>query len=721
MLIAIRCKILKRNYCQWCMFLTIYTINFIGLIIYGFGCLMASIDFYSSEPDDYFSMLSNNTNYPKNVINNSKILIKFIEQNNYKNNTTNYSYLERNYSYIEKHYENNLLATKRIIPKNHLNEIKNNSIPVVRKLYMRGDDYYPKTRDPILVILACFEISIFLWIVFVESTEERKKKLDMLLELNGVSKIQSMLSLGIFFFLISIISFLFFSVISAVVCKDSLTFLIIIFYLVNLYLFIYLLYLLISKYWCCFYLILLLNMCLLGLGYGLAYLKKRTIKFFFAAIFLNVNIYFSIGAMRSYKEYIYIRGISIEESLIFSCIQFVLFLSLIIIVNKYQFLKSYCKNGSRNDNNQNINLIQENEDNKLLNNNTQLMNEEQNRNNNYLKILGISKEYKSCKTINNLNLELFPDDIFCVLGLDGSGKSTLVKMIVGLISPSEGDILFDGTSLIKNEKLIYENISFCPQENILFDLLTVKEHFEYISEINENINRADISNIINYLGLSEKQLSYCKNLTPQEKRKVSFALAMISSKKVIILDEPTNELDFRDKKLIWDFIKCNQKDRIIIISTNSPQEAEYLGTKIGIIKNGNLVCSGPINYLKQHYSVNNINIKKNIDLYINPETFNQNIKEIVSEKIKEFDPEAEIKSEPNNIISIYINDDTKIINLLEEAKSKNYIFEYIKVNSDNNYSLGQIFNQINNISNSNKNNNELGNDNMFTNDIIIKI
>ena len=702
MLIAIRCKILNRNKCQSCLLAVIYSINLAGLILYGLGALIASIDLSYHEPAEYFSMLSNN--YPKNII----------------NNTTNYSYLERNYSYIEKHNENNLLATKRIIPKNHLNEIKNNSIPIIHKLYDTGDDYYPKTLTPLIVILACFEISLFSWIVFVESIDERKKKLDTFLELNGISKIQSMFSLGIFFFLISLMPFLFFSVISAVVCKNGLTILIIIFYLLDLYLFIHLLYLLFSKYRFCFYFLLLLNTGLLGLGYALAYLKKRTIKFFFAAIFPNVNIYFSIGSMRRYKDYIYVRGISIEESIMFSCIQFILFLSLIIIVNKYKFLN--CKNDSRNGNNQNMDLNQENEDTKLLNNNNiKSTNEEQNRNNNYLKILGISKEYKSCKAINNLNLELFPDDIFCLLGLDGSGKSTLVKTIIGLISPSEGDILFDGTSLVKNEELIYENISFCPQENILFDLLTIKEHFEYLSKISENmINPEDIPNIIDYLGLTEKQLTNCNMLTPQEKRKVCFALAMISRKKVIILDEPTKELDFRDKKLIWDFIKCNQKDRIIIISTDSPQEAEYLGTKIGIIKNGNLVCSGSINYLKQHYSAKNINIKKNIDLYINPETF-KNIKEIFYEKVKECDPESEIKPVSNQIISLYLNDDSKIINLLEEAKYKKYILEYIKVNSDNNYSLGQIFNQICDISNLNENNNEIGNNNMFTNDINIMI
>ena len=75
----------------------------------------------------------------------------------------------------------------------------------------------------------------------------------------------------------------------------------------------------------------------------------------------------------------------------------------------------------------------------------------------------------------------------------------------------------------------------------------------------------------------------------------------------------------------------------------------------------------------------------------------------------------------NQIISLYLNDDSKIINLLEEAKYKKYILEYIKVNSDNNYSLGQIFNQICDISNLNENNNEIGNNNMFTNDINIMI
>ena len=405
--------------------------------------------------------------------------------------------------------------------------------------------------------------------------------------------------------------------------------------------------------------------------------------------------------------------------------QFVLFLTLSIIIEISSCLNNCSSIKLRNKDNQN-NLIQEDEDD-ILNNNQELTIDEQQQknNNNYISINSISKNYNNLNVVNNFRLELFPDEIFCLLGVDSSGKTTLLNMIAGLIPPSNGDILFLGNSLIRNKNLINRNITLCFQENILFDFLTVNEHFQYISKMNGYIleDPEDIPNLLNYLDLSGMKNRFCKDLLEQEKRKLCFGLAMISNKKILILDEPTKELELITKKEIWNFIKCNKKDQIILVSTNSPQEAEYLGTRIGLIKNGNLVCSGQIDYLKQKY---NGNIKNNINLYINSETFNEHSKKVIFEKIQEIEPLADIKIISNEIISIYIINNgniAKITNFLNEAKNLNFIVDYkidFSDNKNNNNSLEQIFNQINNISIFNQVN-ELNNNNIFNFDFNIRI
>ena len=261
-------------------------------------------------------------------------------------------------------------------------------------------------------------------------------------------------------------------------------------------------------------------------------------------------------------------------------------------------------------------LIQDNKNYKYIYSQELSKNQQQKKNENkYLKISGVTKKFNKLNVVNNLNLELFPDEIFCLCGLSGSGKTTLIEMILGLILPEEGDILLNGDSLLSNKNLIKENISVCPQKNFFFDYLTVEENFKNFYLFNgEQPNMNDIQNLINYFNLSNSFNSInCNKLTEEQKRILCLALSLIELKNILILDEPTNGItNENSKKQLWDLIKTNKKDRIILITTNSLEEAEYLESRIGIIKEGNLICTGEINYLKNRLNkeINSLKIMK---------------------------------------------------------------------------------------------------------------
>ena len=91
-------------------------------------------------------------------------------------------------------------------------------------------------------------------------------------------------------------------------------------------------------------------------------------------------------------------------------------------------------------------------------------------------------------------------------------------------------------------------------------------------------------------------------LSGGEKRKLSIALALIGNPKIVLLDEPTSGMDAIAKRELWKFLKDYKKDKIIILTTHSLDEAEYLGDKIGIIYDGHFICSGTSSYLKSKYS-----------------------------------------------------------------------------------------------------------------------
>ena len=166
-----------------------------------------------------------------------------------------------------------------------------------------------------------------------------------------------------------------------------------------------------------------------------------------------------------------------------------------------------------------------------------------------LNIKNITKIYGDLKAVNNFNGELFKNEIFCLLGHNGAGKTTLIKMISGTEEPDNGDIFLNNISIITNKSYLYQNIGLCQQDDILFDYLTVQEHFKYMMEIKgSKSDEQQINIFINGIDLVTKKDTMCKNLSGGEKRKLCIAIALIGNSKLVLLDEPTSGMDVIAKR-----------------------------------------------------------------------------------------------------------------------------------------------------------------------------
>ena len=230
------------------------------------------------------------------------------------------------------------------------------------------------------------------------------------------------------------------------------------------------------------------------------------------------------------------------------------------------------------------------------------INEELKKNQNFLRINNVTRIYGDLKAVDNFSCELFKNEIYCLLGHNGAGKTTLIKMISGIEDPDNGDIFLNGISLVTNKNYLYHNIGLCQQEDIFFDYLTVSEHLKYMIEIKGyHKDREQVENLINKIQLVEKKDSICKTLSGGQKRKLCIALALIGNSPLVLLDEPTSGMDVIAKRSLWDFLKEFKNDKIIILTTHSLDEAEYLGDRIGIMSNGHFICSGTSSYLKEKY------------------------------------------------------------------------------------------------------------------------
>ena len=234
------------------------------------------------------------------------------------------------------------------------------------------------------------------------------------------------------------------------------------------------------------------------------------------------------------------------------------------------------------------------------------------------------------------------------------------------------------------------------QEDIFFDYLTVKEHLEYMYIIKENkVNKEQIEELIVKIDLAEKKDSLCNTLSGGQKRKLYVPLALIGDSKLVLLDEPTSGMDIMAKRELWKFLKDYKKGKIIILTTHSLDEAEYLGDRIGIIYNGRFICSGTSSFLKSNYPCG-----FNINLIGKEQEFDEEKKDFLFNKIMKICPDISIRINSKRIFSINNHSTNssyekieKIFDTIDELKEDLGILNY----TINSTSLEDVFLKINKI------------------------
>lgn len=140
-----------------------------------------------------------------------------------------------------------------------------------------------------------------------------------------------------------------------------------------------------------------------------------------------------------------------------------------------------------------------------------------------------------------------------------------------------------------------KSVGICPQHDVLFNQLTVREHLELYAVFkgisSENRER-EINQIMFNMKLAEKEECLIEGLSGGQKRKLSIAIALLGGSKVVFLDEPSSGMDITSRRDLWDILKREVSDKIIILTTHYMEEAAVLGNRIGIVANGKLKCSG---------------------------------------------------------------------------------------------------------------------------------
>ncbi|CAN6201246.1 unnamed protein product [Urochloa humidicola] len=199
--------------------------------------------------------------------------------------------------------------------------------------------------------------------------------------------------------------------------------------------------------------------------------------------------------------------------------------------------------------------------------------------------------------VRGVSLALPYGECLGILGPNGAGKSSFISMLIGFVKPTSGNASVRGFSIQNDMEKIYNSMGVCPQNDMLWETLTGREHLQFYGRLKglsgSSLDLAVDESLrsVNLLhgGAPDKQV---KKYSGGMKRRLSVAISLIGDAKVVYMDEPSTGLDPASRKSLWSAVKQAKQDRAIILTTHSMEEAETLCDRLCIMVDGSLQCIG---------------------------------------------------------------------------------------------------------------------------------
>ncbi|MBW2969873.1 ABC transporter ATP-binding protein [Candidatus Woesearchaeota archaeon] len=248
-----------------------------------------------------------------------------------------------------------------------------------------------------------------------------------------------------------------------------------------------------------------------------------------------------------------------------------------------------------------------------------------------IRIRGLTKSFAENTVLQNIDLDVKTGEIFGLIGTSGAGKTTILNLLVGFLKPDAGDVLLsfpDGTiqSVLKRPDLIKKHIGFSTQTPSFYNKLTVRENLEHFAKLyhlspTELVRRCNA--LMDLVGLKEARDILAANLSGGMQKRLDIACALLPDPRILILDEPTADLDPILRKQLWELIRqINAKGTTIILASHFLAEIELLCSRIAILQNKKIIELGTAQQLRDVYS-------KNYEIAI--ETTTQNYDRLIAE------------------------------------------------------------------------------------------
>lgn len=218
-----------------------------------------------------------------------------------------------------------------------------------------------------------------------------------------------------------------------------------------------------------------------------------------------------------------------------------------------------------------------------------------------LNVRNLTRSYGSFIAVDDVSFSIKKGEIIGLLGHNGAGKTTIMKIVSGYLEADEGEVSLDGISLGKNAKLLQQHLGYLPENLPVYPEMTVAEYLDYAADLKgltANNKITEIKRVIKATDLSAKLLAPIDTLSRGYKQRVGVAQALLGNPKLLILDEPTNGLDPEQTQHMRKLIKDIAQQATVILSTHIMQEVSALCDRVLILKSGQLVLDEKLEALQ---------------------------------------------------------------------------------------------------------------------------
>ncbi|WP_144393622.1 ABC transporter ATP-binding protein [Pleionea sediminis] len=218
-----------------------------------------------------------------------------------------------------------------------------------------------------------------------------------------------------------------------------------------------------------------------------------------------------------------------------------------------------------------------------------------------LEVCDLMRRYDDFTAVENVSFTIGKGEIVGLLGHNGAGKTTIMKMLSGFLEPDHGSVHLDGIDLAKEPRKVQASLGYLPENLPIYPEMTVADYLDYAANLkglSDEEKRDEVKRAISATELMDKLLAPIATLSRGYKQRVGVAQAILGRPKLLILDEPTNGLDPEQTQHMRQLIRDIAKDATVILSTHIMQEVEALCSRVIILGQGQLVVDEELHALK---------------------------------------------------------------------------------------------------------------------------